>query len=116
MQAPAVWFICDDCVALCLRVIQEEQEEVPVSGDHPTQPLPPKEIDALLGEYVIGQERARKVLGVAVYNHYKRAMQASSPDSVEVQKSNILFMGPTGVQGRPCWPRPLPGYWTRRFR
>ena len=96
IAGPGRVFICDDCVALCLRVIQEEQEEIPASGDHPTQPLPPKEIDALLGEYVIGQERARKVLGVAVYNHYKRSMQASSPDSVEVQKSNILFMGPTG--------------------
>ena len=96
IAGPGRVFICDDCVTLCLRVIQEEQEESTASGNLPTRPLPPKEIDALLGKYVIGQERARKVLGVAVYNHYKRAMQDSLPDPVEVQKSNILFMGPTG--------------------
>ena len=96
IAGPSRVSICDDCVAVCLRVIQEEEGDTPASEGRSPQPLPPREINRLLGEYVIGQERARKVLGVAVYNHYKRAGQSGSPESVEVQKSNILLMGPTG--------------------
>lgn len=87
--------ICDECVALCKEILDEEPQE---SNDElilDTIPSP-KEIFERLNEYVIGQERAKKVLSVAVYNHYKRVRsQVKSPD-VELQKSNILLVGPTG--------------------
>ncbi|MFK8028077.1 MAG: ATP-dependent Clp protease ATP-binding subunit ClpX [Gammaproteobacteria bacterium] len=94
IAGPSV-FICDECVELCNDIIREEmQEQSPASGNK----LPkPKEINAILDEYVIGQVSAKKVLSVAVYNHYKR-LEASnaSKDSVELAKSNILLVGPTG--------------------
>jgi ATP-dependent Clp protease ATP-binding subunit ClpX len=94
IAGPSV-FICDECVELCNDIIREEmQEQSPASGNK----LPkPKEINALLDEYVIGQVNAKKVLAVAVYNHYKRLDASNSTkDGVELAKSNILLVGPTG--------------------
>ena len=94
IAGPSV-FICDECVELCNDIIREEmQDQSPASGNK----LPkPKEINAILDEYVIGQVSAKKVLSVAVYNHYKRLEASnSSKDGVELAKSNILLVGPTG--------------------
>ena len=88
-------YICDECIGLCNDIIAEEvdREESWSSGG----PLPkPREIKAVLDEYVIGQERAKKILAVAVHNHYKRIESRVSSDEVELQKSNILLLGPTG--------------------
>jgi ATP-dependent Clp protease ATP-binding subunit ClpX len=88
-------YICDECIGLCNDIIAEEVEkEAPVGG---SQPIPkPSEIKTVLDEYVIGQERAKKNLAVAVYNHYKRIEAKAQKDDVELQKSNILLIGPTG--------------------
>jgi ATP-dependent Clp protease ATP-binding subunit ClpX len=88
-------YICDECIDLCNEIIEEEF----AGTDQPEQvELPtPAEIHAFLSEYVIGQDRAKKILSVAVYNHYKRVRAgASKAESVELQKSNILLIGPTG--------------------
>jgi len=88
-------YICDECIGLCNDIIAEEvdREESFSSGT----PLPkPAEIKTILDEYVIGQERAKKILSVAVHNHYKRIDSRVSSDDVELQKSNILLLGPTG--------------------
>jgi ATP-dependent Clp protease ATP-binding subunit ClpX len=88
-------YICDECIGLCNDIIAEEVEkEAPAGG---SQPIPkPSEIKTVLDEYVIGQERAKKNLAVAVYNHYKRIEAKAQKDDVELQKSNILLIGPTG--------------------
>jgi ATP-dependent Clp protease ATP-binding subunit ClpX len=93
IAGPSV-FICDECVELCNDIIREEmQESVGESSDK----LPiPQEINATLDQYVIGQTRAKKVLSVAVYNHYKRLEVKGKKDDVEIAKSNILLIGPTG--------------------
>jgi ATP-dependent Clp protease ATP-binding subunit ClpX len=89
-------YICDQCIDLCNDIIDDEvEEETPES--HSTQIPKPKEIRAFLDDYVIGQEPAKKILSVAVYNHYKRIEEKSNTKSeVELSKSNILLMGPTG--------------------
>ncbi len=88
-------YICDECVGLCNDIIAEEVERE--EQRHDKAPLPkPAEIRAILDEYVIGQERAKKVLSVAVHNHYKRLESKISTNDVELQKSNILLLGPTG--------------------
>lgn len=89
-------YICESCVTLCQSVIEGEDEKLSPPTELPPQAILPKELYRLLGEYVIGQDRARKVLGVAVYNHYKRALKNNSAEQVEIQKSNILLIGPTG--------------------
>ena len=88
-------FICDRCVALCTRIIAEETLAQTPSASLPGRLPVPARIREQLDQYVIGQERAKKVLSVAVYNHYKR-IQAGPDDGVELQKSNILLLGPTG--------------------
>ncbi len=93
IAGPSV-FICDECVELCNDIIREEMQEQTVA-EHSSLPKP-KEINARLDEYVIGQERAKKVLSVAVYNHYKRLESRNNKDDVELSKSNILLIGPTG--------------------
>src|SRR5918998_1858677 len=88
-------YICDECIDLCNEIIDEEFSgpEVLKEDDLPK----PREINRILNEYVIGQEDAKKVLAVAVYNHYKRiSMGPDSTDGTELQKSNILLLGPTG--------------------
>ncbi|MGH8494841.1 MAG: ATP-dependent Clp protease ATP-binding subunit ClpX, partial [Gammaproteobacteria bacterium] len=96
IAGPSV-FVCDECVELCNDIIREELEE---RGEDGRDKLPkPHEIKAVLDEYVIGQERAKKVLSVAVYNHYKRLENRSAEkgkDDIEIAKSNILLIGPTG--------------------
>jgi ATP-dependent Clp protease ATP-binding subunit ClpX len=93
IAGPSV-FICDECVELCNDIIREEVED---TATETTSKLPkPREINASLDQYVIGQEQAKKVLSVAVYNHYKRMEAASAKEEVEISKSNILLIGPTG--------------------
>ena len=88
-------YICDECVELCNDIISEEYE-VEGSLEEKRRRIPkPKEIRKTLDEYVVGQDRAKKILSVAVYNHYKR-IEARSSEGVELQKSNILLLGPTG--------------------
>ena len=95
IAGPSV-FICDECVDLCNDIIREEIQEAASAEASDKLPVP-KEINAILDEYVIGQQRAKKVLSVAVYNHYKRLRHGqSSSDAVELGKSNILLVGPTG--------------------
>jgi ATP-dependent Clp protease ATP-binding subunit ClpX len=89
-------YICDECIELCTEIITEELDE---ETEDALKDVPkPKEIKAFLDQYVIGQERAKKILSVAVYNHYKRVGRKSKgTDDVEIQKSNIVMLGPTGV-------------------
>lgn len=86
-------YICDSCVELCTDIIEEELGAMPT--DFEINLLKPMEIKAYLDDYVVGQEEAKKVLSVAVYNHYKKILYGGSSD-VEIQKSNILMLGPTG--------------------
>ncbi|MEJ2477577.1 MAG: ATP-dependent Clp protease ATP-binding subunit ClpX [Desulfobacterales bacterium] len=92
IAGPAV-YICDECIQLCSEIIEEESEK---ETSEVNSLLAPKEIKTRLDEYVIEQERAKKVLAVAVYNHYKRLETTVSTGDVEIQKSNILLIGPTG--------------------
>jgi ATP-dependent Clp protease ATP-binding subunit ClpX len=87
-------YICDECIDLCNEIIEEELSE---TSDLKLEELPkPQEIYTFLDDYVIGQEQAKKVLSVAVYNHYKRIQVGAKDSDVELQKSNILILGPTG--------------------
>ena len=98
IAGPSGVYICDDCVDICADILeeelQEEEEEESVRPD--INLLKPVEIRRFLDEYVVGQEEAKKVLSVAVYNHYKRVMAPRDLDDVELQKSNIIMVGPTG--------------------
>ena len=95
IAGPSV-YICDECIELCNDIIAEENEREAVSRRKSTIPKP-YEIKAALDEYVIGQDRAKKILSVAVHNHYKRVDSSGQLDGVELQKSNILLIGPTGT-------------------
>jgi ATP-dependent Clp protease ATP-binding subunit ClpX len=93
IAGPSV-YVCDECVELCNDIIRDELEEETSTGGGE---LPkPKEIKEVLDEYVIGQEAAKKILAVAVYNHYKRLNSRTKKDDIELAKSNILLIGPTG--------------------
>ena len=94
IAGPSV-FICDECVELCNDIIWEEIQERAISGATSTLPTP-REINDILNEYVIGQDIAKKILSVAVYNHYKRLDQGVKKSDVELAKSNVLLIGPTG--------------------
>ncbi len=93
-------YICDDCIALCEDILKEGEKESQPAESGEMRLLTPREIDEALSQYVIGQEEAKKVLSVAVYNHYKRIRQTKdirlSDDDVELAKSNIVMIGPTG--------------------
>lgn len=95
IAGPAV-YICDECIELCNDIIAEEIRMDDALGPDVTKLPKPLEIKEFLDEYVIGQETAKKVLSVAVYNHYKRIERPVKPGDVEMQKSNILILGPTG--------------------
>ncbi len=88
-------YICNECIALCNEILAEEEERE--AAGRFTEVPTPSEIKATLDEYVIGQEMAKKTLSVAVYNHYKRINHRNLVDDVEIEKSNILLLGPTGV-------------------
>ena len=93
IAGPSV-YVCDECVELCNDIIKEELEE---GGEVSDGALPkPREIKSELDSYVIGQESAKKMLSVAVYNHYKRIRNNAKKSDIELAKSNILLIGPTG--------------------
>jgi ATP-dependent Clp protease ATP-binding subunit ClpX len=93
IAGPSV-FICDECVELCNDIIREEMQDG--IGDATSKLPKPREINDILDQYVIGQEQAKKVLSVAVYNHYKRLETTGAKEEIEIAKSNILLIGPTG--------------------
>ncbi|MCM1186500.1 MAG: ATP-dependent Clp protease ATP-binding subunit ClpX [Lachnoclostridium sp.] len=98
IAGPSGVYICDECIDICSDILEEElEDEVREDSLHPEiNLLKPKEIKSFLDDYVIGQEEAKKVLSVAVYNHYKRVTAPKDLDDVELQKSNIIMVGPTG--------------------
>ena len=95
VAGPSV-YICDECIELCNDIIAEEQEREALSGSHTSVPKP-HEIKKFLDQYVIGQDKAKKTLSVAVYNHYRRIDYRKGKEEVELQKSNIILIGPTGT-------------------
>ncbi len=96
IAGPSV-FICEECVDLCNEIIREDSDEAQIEEAKGSKLPAPKEISEILDQYVIGQERAKKVLAVAVYNHYKRLHNVDKKkDDIELGKSNILLVGPTG--------------------
>ena len=101
VKGPNNVYICDECIKLCAQVIGDEVIDAYTKSSENVefdfQIKKPMELKAILDEYVIGQEKAKKSLCVAVYNHYKRIMQKEQTDDVEIGKSNILLVGPTGV-------------------
>ena len=101
IKGPVGLFICDSCVVKCSDMLEEELENVITTLDGKELSLSdlpkPVDIKRRLDDYIIGQDRAKKALSVAVYNHYKRILQRNDKNNVEIQKSNILLLGPTGV-------------------
>ena len=89
-------YICDECINLCQEIIEEEMLEQPRQKQAAAKLPAPRQIKSSLDDYVISQEKPKKVLSVAVYNHYKRVNAGTTPDDVELQKSNVLLVGPTG--------------------
>jgi len=96
IAGPGAVYICDECVELCREIIDEEVSGAIRPKTASQRVPPPKEIQTQLSQYVVGQEHAKKVLSVAVYNHYKRINSGMTGDEVELEKSNILLLGPTG--------------------
>ena len=112
IAGPAV-FICDECVELCMDIIREEHKGS-VNKHHEGVPSP-SEINQVLDDYVIGQTKAKRILSVAVHNHYKRLANEGKTGDLEIQKSNILLVGPPDAGRRfwrshlrVCWMCPLP--------
>jgi len=95
IAGPSV-FICDECIDLCNDIIRDENTADPSTAVAKSDLPTPQEICGILDQYVIGQEKAKRILSVAVYNHYKRLKNLSAKDEVELSKSNILLIGPTG--------------------
>ena len=97
IQGPGVR-ICDECVQLCMSILDDGYEPGPEAGYETPDQLPtPREIKEVLDQYVIGQDAAKVALSVAVYNHYKRIFFSGEDGGVEIAKSNVLLLGPTGV-------------------
>lgn len=96
IAGPTGVYICDECVEICADIVEEEYEEMQEEPAMEINLLKPVEIKDFLDDYVIGQEEAKKVLAVSVYNHYKRVLAPRDLDDVELQKSNIIMIGPTG--------------------
>ena len=96
IAGPTGVYICDECVEICADIVEEEYEEMREEPAMEINLLKPVEIKDFLDDYVIGQEEAKKVLAVSVYNHYKRVLAPRDLDDVELQKSNIIMIGPTG--------------------
>ena len=88
-------YICDECINLCQEIIEEEMLDAPRAKPAQTKLPNPRQINTALDQYVISQDRAKKVLSVAVYNHYKRVGAGHLVDEVELQKSNVMLVGPT---------------------
>lgn len=95
IAGPSGTYICDECVEICAEIIDEDSAGYTEDSNGEINLLKPQEIKTFLDDYVIGQDEAKKVLSVAVYNHYKRVMAGKDSD-IELQKSNILMLGPTG--------------------
>ncbi|MCA9869064.1 MAG: AAA family ATPase, partial [Anaerolineae bacterium] len=97
IRGPDGIYICDLCVDLCAEIIAEERQQLGEGQGAILEALPaPRDMVRHLNQYVIDQDRAKKVLAVAVYNHYKRISSGAQPGDVELQKSNIMLIGPTG--------------------
>ncbi len=98
IEGPGV-YICNECVELCFEIFEDEFDDIAVENAEQTQgELPkPREIKAFLDDYIVGQDAAKRSLAVAIYNHYKRIGYNGANDDIELQKSNILLLGPTGV-------------------
>ena len=98
IAGPAGVYICDECIDICADILEEELEDDAVQETTQAEInlLKPMQIKNFLDEYVVGQDEAKKVLSVAVYNHYKRVTAPKDLDEVELQKSNIIMVGPTG--------------------
>ena len=96
IAGPTGVYICDECVEICADIVEEEYEEMQEEPAMEINLLKPVEIKDFLDDYVIGQEEAKKVLAVSVYNHYKRVLAPRDLDDVDLQKSNIIMIGPTG--------------------
>ncbi len=100
IAGPEGVFICDECIEVCMEIVEDElydrEETSPEPNDFEINLVKPKEMKAFLDENVIGQEEAKKVLSVAVYNHYKRILSQKDDGDIELQKSNVIMLGPTG--------------------
>lgn len=106
-------FICDECVELCLDILDDEPDFSPQSDELKFSNVPkPAEIKAILDEYVIGQEKAKRILSVAVYNHYKRINSQDKQTDTILQKSNILLLGGLQAREKHCWHKRLQKYLT----